>query len=150
MQVILKQDIDKLGRAGEVVKVAPGYARNYLLPKKFAVPATEGNLKMIEQLRHAAAKRDLKEKGNAEVVAREISRLTLELVRKAGEGGSLFGSVTSIDIAELLASHKIEVDKRKILLEDPIKSVGEFTVPIRLHRDVTAQVKVIVNPEAGD
>lgn len=147
MQVILKETIEKLGKAGDVVKVAPGYARNYLIPKKLAVPATEGSLKLVRQMQESAARRDHKEKAAAETVAREVSRLTLELNRKAGEGGSLFGSVTSIDVAEMLAKHKIDVDKRKILLEDPIKSVGEFTVPIRLHRDVTAHVKVIVNPE---
>jgi len=148
MQVILKQDVDKLGKTGEIVKVTPGYARNFLIPNHLAVAATDGNLKVIQQLKQAAAKRDMKEKAGAETVAREVSRLVLELSRKAGEGGSLFGSVTSIDIAEKLAAHKIEVDKRKVLLDEPIKSIGEYSVPIRLHREVTAHVKVIIQAEA--
>ena len=148
MQVILKQDVDKLGKTGELVKVTPGYARNYLIPKQLAVAATEGNLKMIKMLQQAHAKRDMKEKASAEIVAREVSRLVLELSRKAGEGGSLFGSVTSIDIAEKLAAHKIEVDKRKILLDEPIKSIGEYTVPVRLHREVTAHIRVNIQAEA--
>jgi len=148
MQVILKQDVDKLGKTGEIVKVTPGYARNFLIPKHLAVTATEGNLKVVQQLKQATAKRDMREKASAETVAREISRLVLELSRKAGEGGSLFGSVTSIDIAEKLAAHKIEVDKRKVLLDEPIKSIGEYSVPIRLHREVTAHVKVIIQAEA--
>ena len=148
MQVILKQDIEKLGKIGDVVKVARGYARNYLLPKKLAIPANEVNMRVVEQMHQASAKRDLKEKANAELVSAEISKLTLKVTRKAGEGGSLFGSVTSMDVAELLASHKIEIDKRKVILEDPIKSIGEFTIPIRLHSEVTTQVKLNVNPEA--
>ena len=148
MQVILKQDVDKLGKTGELVKVTPGYARNYLIPKQLAVAASEGNLKMIKMQQQAHAKRDMKEKASAEIVAREVSRLVLELSRKAGEGGSLFGSVTSIDIAEKLAAHKIEVDKRKILLDEPIKSIGEYTVPVRLHREVTAHIRVNIQAEA--
>jgi large subunit ribosomal protein L9 len=148
MQVILKQDVDKLGKTGELVKVTPGYARNYLIPKQLAVAATAGNLKMIQVLQQSHAKRDMKEKASAEVVAREVSRLTLELTRKAGEGGSLFGSVTSIDIAEKLAAHKIEVDKRKILLDEPIKSIGEYTIPVRLHREVTAHIRINIQAEA--
>jgi large subunit ribosomal protein L9 len=146
--VILKQDVDKLGKTGELVKVTPGYARNYLIPKQLAVAATEGNLKSIKMLQQSHAKRDMKEKSSAEIVARDISRLTLELTRKAGEGGSLFGSVTSIDVAEKLAAHKIEVDKRKILLDEPIKSIGEYTIPVRLHREVTAHIRVNIQAEA--
>lgn len=148
MQVILKQDVDKLGKTGELVKVTPGYARNYLIPKQLAVAATEGNLRMVKMLQQAHAKRDMKEKSSAELVAREVSRLVLDLSRKAGEGGSLFGSVTSIDIAEKLAAHKIEVDKRKILLDEPIKAIGEYTIPIRLHREVTAHIRVHIQAEA--
>ncbi len=147
MEIILKENVDKLGRAGEVVKVKPGYARNFLIPKKLAVPATPGNIKTIEQMRQAGAKRDFREKSSAELVARALTQITVEISRKSGESGSLFGSVTAIDIAESLAHHHVEIDKRKILLEEPIKSIGEHYVPVRLHREVTVQIKVIVQAE---
>jgi len=147
MEIILKENVDTLGRAGEIVKVKPGYARNFLIPRKLAVPANTGNLKRIEQMRQATAKRDFREKSNAELVARALTQITVEISRKSGESGNLFGSVTGIDIAESLAHHKIEIDKRKILLEEPIKSVGEYFVPVRLHREVTVQIKVVVQAE---
>ena len=147
MEIILKENVDTLGRAGEIVKVKPGYARNFLIPRKLAVPANAGNLKRIEQMRQATAKRDFREKSNAELVARALTQITVEISRKSGESGNLFGSVTGIDIAESLAHHKIEIDKRKILLEEPIKSVGEYFVPVRLHREVTVQIKVVVQAE---
>ncbi len=148
MKVILKQDIDKLGRAGEVVKVAPGYGRNYLIPRKMAVEATPGNLKNMEIERVAMARRDQRDKEAATILAKEIVKLTVAIQRRAGEGGTLYGSVTGIDIAERLAAYKIEVDKRKIQLDEPIKAVGEYQVPIRLHRDVTVPIRVVVEPEA--
>ena len=148
MKVILRQDIEKLGKLGDIVKVAPGYGRNYLIPQHFAVEATPGNLKIMEIDRLAQARRDQREKQSAALVAREIVKLTVTIQRKAGEGGSLYGSVTALDIADFLITHKIDIDKRKIQLEEPIKSIGEFQVPVRLHREVTVPIKVIVEAEA--
>jgi len=148
MNVILKQDVDKLGKTGDVVKVAPGYGRNYLIPQKLAVEATPGNLKNVELEKVAAARRDQRDKEAATLLARDIVKLSVTIQRKAGEGGTLYGSVTAIDIAERLAAHKIEIDKRKIQLDEPIKTVGEYQVPIRLHREVSVPVKVVVEAEA--
>lgn len=148
MRVILRQDVDKLGKTGDVVKVAPGYGRNFLLPQKIAIEATPGNLKIIEIERIASARRDQREKQAASLVAKELEKLVVTIRRKAGEGGTLYGSVTSLDIADFLITHKIDIDKRKIQLEDPIKSVGEYQVPIRLHREVVVPIKVIVEPES--
>jgi large subunit ribosomal protein L9 len=147
MKVILKQDVDKLGKAGDVVKVAPGYGRNYLIPKSIAVEATPGNIKISEVERLATARRDQRDKEAAALVAREIVKLEAVIRRKTGEGGALYGSVTAMDIADFLMAHKIDIDKRKIQLEEPIKSIGEYQVTIRLHRDVTVPVKVIVEAE---
>jgi len=147
MKVILKQDIDKLGKAGDVVKVAPGYGRNYLIPKKIAVLATPGNMKIQEIEKLAQARRDQRDKEAASLLARDIVKLTVEISRKAGEGGTLYGSVTAIDIADFLITHKIDIDKRKIQLDDPIKTIGEYHVPIRLHREVTVPIKVVVEAE---
>jgi large subunit ribosomal protein L9 len=147
MKVILKQDVEKLGKAGDIVKVAPGYGRNYLIPKSFALEATPGNIKIAEIEKLAHARRDHREKESAALLAREIVKLTVTIQRKAGEGGSLYGSVTAIDIADFLITHKVDIDKRKIQLEDPIRTVGEYQVPIRLHREVTVPIKVIVEPE---
>jgi len=147
MNVILKQDIDKLGKAGDVVKVKPGYGRNYLIPKKLALEATPGNIKVAEIEKVAQARRDHREKESATILAREIVKLTATIRCKTGEGGSLYGSVTALDIADFLTSHKIDIDKRKIQLDEPIKTIGEYEVPIRLHRDVTVPIKVIVEPE---
>ena len=147
MNVILKQDVEKLGKTGDVVKVAPGYGRNYLIPKRLAAEATPGNVKIIEQEKVGQARRDHREKEAATLLAREIVKLTVTIQRKTGEGGALYGSVTSLDIAEFLVAHKIEIDKRKINLEEPIKTVGEYQVPIRLHREVSVPIKVIVEPE---
>jgi large subunit ribosomal protein L9 len=147
MNVILKQDVDKLGKAGDVVKVKPGYGRNYLIPKKLALEATPGNIKVAEIEKVAQARRDHREKESATILAREIVKLTATIRCKTGEGGSLYGSVTALDIADFLTSHKIDIDKRKIQLDEPIKTIGEYEVPIRLHRDVTVPIKVIVEPE---
>jgi large subunit ribosomal protein L9 len=147
MKVILKQDVEKLGKVGDVVKVAPGYARNFLLPRNVAVEATPGNLKIMEIERLNAAKRDQREKSAATLVAKELVKMVVTIQRKAGEGGTLYGSVTSIDIADFLITHKIDIDKRKIQLDDPIKAIGEYQVPIRLHREVTVPIKVIVESE---
>ena len=147
MKVILRQDVDKLGKAGDIVKIAPGYGRNFLIPHNMAVEATPGNIKIQGIERLAAARRDQRDKQAAGLVARELVKMVITIQRKAGEGGTLYGSVTGIDIAERLAAHKIEVDKRKIQLDDPIKAVGEYQVPIRLHRDVTVPIRVIVEAE---
>ncbi len=147
MKVILKQDVENLGKAGDIVKVAPGYGRNYLVPRSIAVEATPGNIKVVEMERIAHARRDQREKESASLLAGEIVKITVNLQRKAGEGGSLYGSVTALDIADFLTTHKIDVDKRKIQLEEPIKTVGEYQVPIRLHREVTIPIKVVVEPE---
>jgi large subunit ribosomal protein L9 len=148
MKVILKQDVEKLGKVGDIVKVAPGYARNYLIPRRIAVQATPGNVRIMEQEKLASARRDQREKTSASLLAKELVKQTVTVRRKAGEGGTLYGSVTAIDIADYLLAHKIEIDKRKIQLEEPIKSIGEFQVPIRLHREVTVPVKVVVEAEA--
>ena len=147
MQVLLKQDVEKLGKMGDTVRVAAGYGRNYLIPRHIAVEATPGNLKIMEQERVANARRDQREKSAATIVAKELVKLVVTIRRKSGEGGTLYGSVTALDIADFLITHKIDIDKRKIQLEDPIKAIGEYEVPIRLHREVTVPIKVIVEAE---
>jgi large subunit ribosomal protein L9 len=147
MKVILRQDVEKLGKLGDVVKVAPGYGRNYLIPHKLAIEATPGNLKVTEMERLAHARRDQREKTGASLLARELVKMTVTIRRKAGEGGTLYGSVTAIDIADYLITHKIDIDKRKIQLEEPIKAIGEHQVPIRLHREVIVPIRVIVEFE---
>lgn len=147
MNVILKQDIENLGRIGDIVKVAPGYGRNFLIPRKLAVIATPGNVNAVEVEKVAQAKRDHRDKEAASLVAREIVKLTVSIRRKTGEEGALYGSVTALDIAEFLTAHNIDIDKRKIQLDEPIKAVGEYQVPVRLHRDVTVPIRVVVEPE---
>ena len=147
MKVILKQDVDKLGKAGDIVKVAPGYGRNYLIPMSIAVEASPGNVKIAEVEKLATARRDQRDREAAALVAREIVKLEAVIRRKTGEEGALYGSVTAMDIADFLAAHKVNIDKRKIQLDEPIKSIGEYQVPIRLHREVTVPVKVIVEAE---
>lgn len=149
MEVILKEDIVNLGHRGDVVKVADGYGRNYLLPRKLALQATETNKAVIEQMKASAARRAATEKALAEQQVTKLEPVMLSFTRKAGEQGHLFGSVTSADIAAELAHQGFEVDRRKIQLNEPLKSVGEFMVPIRLYREVTARVKVKVAAEAG-
>jgi large subunit ribosomal protein L9 len=147
MQIVLKEDIDKLGRRGEVVKVADGYARNHLLPLGKALPATPGNLKVIEREKRRYVVRLTKEKEENEALSSRIQALSLTLVRKVGENDVLYGSVTSGDVAEALSKEGIVVDKRRIQLAEPIKSLGIYTIPIRLHPEVTAEVKVWVVKE---
>jgi len=144
MEVILRQDVDKLGTRGQVVKVADGYARNYLLPKRLAVPATPANKKIIEQERQAHLRREAREKSEAEELARLLAGLSLTIARKAGEHDQLFGSVTAQDISDALAQQNFNIDRRKIQLEEPIKQLGEYQVPIRLHREVTVSIGVNV------
>jgi large subunit ribosomal protein L9 len=150
MEVILKEDVANLGLRGEVVKVADGFGRNYLLPRKLAMQATEANKAVIEQMKAAAERRSATEKVHAEGVATKLDPLVLSFTRKSGEAGHLFGSVTSSDIASELASQGFEIDRRKIQLGDPIKSVGDFKVAIRLHREITARVTVKVLAEAQE
>lgn len=150
MEVILKEDVVNLGHRGEVVKVADGYGRNFLLPRKLAMQATQANKAIIEQMKSAAARRSATEKAQAEVLVTKLEPVVLSFTRKSGEAGHLFGSVTSADIAAELATNGFEVDRRKIVLNEPLKSVGDFTVAIKLHREVTAQLKVKVLAEATE
>jgi large subunit ribosomal protein L9 len=148
MEVILKQDVDNLGLRGEVVKVAPGYARNFLLPKKLAMEATAANKAVIEQMKASAARRSATEKALAEELVAKLAPVELTFTRKSGESGHLFGSVTSADVAAELAAAGFEIDRKKIQLSEPLKTVGETTVAIKLHREVTAQIKVKVLADA--
>ncbi|MCL6544177.1 MAG: 50S ribosomal protein L9 [Bryobacteraceae bacterium] len=144
MEVILREEIEKLGNRGDIVNVADGYARNYLLPKKLAVPATEANKKIIEQERQAYLRREAKLASEAEELARMLAGVTVTIAQKAGEMDQLFGSVTAKDIAEALEKQNFQIDRRKILLEEPIKQLGEYKVALRLHRTVTAEIQVNV------
>ena len=147
MEVILKQDIETLGHRGDVVKVADGYGRNYLLPKKFAIEATAANKNVIEQMKQSAIRKAAKEKAEAEQVATTLNTVVLTFERKAGGEGQLFGSVTSADIAQALEAQGHTVERRRIQLDEPLKNVGEFHVPIRLFREVTAHVQVNVKSD---
>ena len=149
MEVILKEDVPKLGHRGDVVKVAEGYGRNFLLPRKLAIEATQANKAVIEQMKQSAVRRSAVEKADSEALAKQLDAVTLNFSRKAGEKDHLFGSVTSSDIAEGLEQKGFNIDRRKIQLHEPLKSIGEFDIPIRLHRDVTSRVKVIVEKEGG-
>lgn len=149
MQVILKENIDKLGTQGDVVKVADGYARNFLLPKNLAVPATPNNLKLVEQIKISALKKEATEKKQSEELSALLAQVTVTVARKVGENNVLYGSVTAMDIAEDLHRQGYEIDKRKIHLEEPLKTLGEYSVPIKLHREVTATIKVNVVGEAA-
>ena len=144
MEVILKEDVNKLGIRGDVVKVADGYGRNYLLPGKLAIEATAANRAVIEQMKGSAVRKSAKEKGEAEQLATQLTAVELVFERKVGENEHLFGSVTSGDITHQLEVQGFKIDRRKISLEDPLKSLGEYHVPVKLHRDVTAHVKVTV------
>jgi large subunit ribosomal protein L9 len=148
MEVILLQDVDKLGIRGQTVTVADGYGRNFLLPKKMAVQATPHNRKWAEQQRVRFLKQTAKEKAEAEELAKLVAEVSLAFKRKSGEHGQLFGSVTAMDVAEGLAAKGFNIDRRKIQLDPPIKLLGEYDVPIRLHREVTQTVKVKVEGEA--
>jgi large subunit ribosomal protein L9 len=149
IEVILKEHVEHLGERGDVVKVAPGYARNYLLPRQLALAVTAGNKKQIEHEKKVAAQKASEERAVAQALATRFAQTEVRLTRRAGENQQLFGSVTSADIAEALAAQGFEVDRRKIQLTDAIKAIGEHTVPVRLHREVTAQVKVVVAAEGG-
>jgi large subunit ribosomal protein L9 len=148
MEVILKEDVNKLGSRGDVVKVAEGYGRNYLLPRKLAIVANEGNKAVIVQMKAASVRRSAKEKTQAEELAKQFEGLSVSFTRRSGEHEQLFGSVTSGDIAEAVAKKGINMDRRQIQLHDPLKTLGEFTVPVKLHKDVTAHLKVVIEKEA--
>jgi large subunit ribosomal protein L9 len=150
MEVILKEDVPKLGHRGDVVKVAEGYGRNYLLPHKLAIEATAGNKAVIEQMRQSSVRKTAVEKADAEALARQLEAVTLTFQRKVGEKDHLFGSVTSADVADGLEKKGFNIDRRKIQLADPLKSLGEVDVPIKLHRDVTSHIKVVIEKEGGD
>lgn len=144
MEVILREHVDNLGNRGDVVKVASGYARNYLLPRKLALAVTEANKRQIERERASAEARETEERQAAQALADRMQQADITIARRAGEGEALYGSVTSADIADSLAAQGFEVDKRKIQLADPIRTIGETDVPVKLHREVTATVKVKV------
>jgi len=148
-QVLLREDIDNLGARGEIVRVKAGYARNYLLPRQLAVEATASNVKQIEGERAALAKREAKERSTADLQADQLRNLTLKFERKVGEAGVLYGSVTSMDLAHALQEQGYEIDRRKIVLREPIKRFGNYTVPVRLHREVTIEIPVSVLGEGG-
>lgn len=147
MEVILKEDVEKLGHRGDVVKVAEGYGRNFLLPRKLAIEATKGNRAVIEEMKAAAQRRAVRDRADAEGLAKQLNDVKLTFLRKTGEHDHLFGSVTSSDIAQELEARGFNIDRRKIQLDDSIKNLGEFTVQVRLHREVSGNVKVIVSRE---
>ncbi len=147
MEVILKEDVPKLGSRGDVVKVAEGYGRNFLLPKKLAIEATAANKAVIAQMKAAAVKKAAKDKADAELLAKQYDGVSLTFTRRAGEHDALFGSVTSGDIAHELEGRGFTIDRRRIELNNPIKTIGEYSVPIKLHKEVTTSIKVTVVKE---
>jgi large subunit ribosomal protein L9 len=147
MEVILREHVDNLGRRGEIVKVAAGYARNYLLPRKLALPATEGNKKHVERERRIMEAREAEEKGQAEAMAARLSLVEIAIARRVGETDQLYGSVTAVDIAEYLKTKGFEIDRRKLILPEPIKTIGDHPVPLKLHREVTVPLTVKVVKE---
>jgi large subunit ribosomal protein L9 len=147
MEVILREDISNLGTRGQVVKVAAGYARNFLIPKKLAVTATGSNKKIVEQERQAHLRKEAKLQGEAQDLAKLVNGVSVTIKQKSGENDQLFGSVTSKDVADALAAKGFTIDRRKIQLDEPIKSLGEFKVPVKLHKEVTAEVTVVVAKE---
>jgi len=150
MEVILREHVDNLGRRGEVVKVANGYARNYLLPRKLALPATAGNKQHVERERKILEAREAVDKAQAEGVAARLATISIAIARRVGDTDQLYGSVTSGDIAEFLKAKGFEIDRRKLILPEPIKAIGEHEVPLKLHREVTVQLKVRVVKEGAE
>jgi large subunit ribosomal protein L9 len=147
MEVILKEDVNNLGHRGDVVKVAAGYGRNFLLPQNLAMEANANNKAVIEQMKNSAVRKSAKEKTEAEALVAQLDAVSLEFTRKTGENDHLFGSVTSSDIAQQLEGKGFNIERRKIHLDEPLKSLGEFLVPVRLHREVTAHLKVVIAAE---
>jgi large subunit ribosomal protein L9 len=147
MEVILREDIDNLGSRGQVVKVAAGYARNFLLPKRMAVAATDSNRKIVEQEKQAHLRKEAKLQGEAQELGKLLGAVTISITRKAGESDQLFGSVTASDIADALTAQKFNIERRRIQLDEPIRTLGEHKVPVRLHREVTVEITVNVTRE---
>ncbi len=147
MEVILKEEVANLGHQGDVVKVADGYGRNFLLPRKLAIQATPSNKAVIEQMKGASVRRSAKEKGEAELLLQQLDSVLLAFTRKTGENDHIFGSVTAADITHALEAKGFQIDRRKVTLPEPLKALGEFLVPVRLHREVTAHIKVTVAAE---
>jgi large subunit ribosomal protein L9 len=150
MELILRQHVDNLGERGQIVKVADGYARNYLLPRNLALPATEGNKRHVERERKIMETREAEEKGQAETMASRLSTVEIAIARRVGETDQLYGSVTAADIADFLKAKGFEVDRRRLVLADPIKTIGEHNVPLKLHRNVTVPLKVKVVKEGSE
>ncbi len=148
MEVILKEDVNKLGHRGDVVKVADGYGRNYLLPGKLAIQATAANKAVIEQMKTSALRKSAGEKDSAAALGEQLNAVVLEFERKTGDNDHLFGSVTTGDIAAALAAQGFDIDKRRIHIDEPLKTIGEFHVPVKVHRDVTAHVQVNIKSDA--
>jgi len=149
MEVILKEDVATLGSRGDVVKVAEGYGRNFLLPRRLAIEASAGNKKVIEQMKAASVRRSAKEKAQAEELSKQFEGLSISFQRKSGENDQLFGSVTSGDLADALGKKSFNIDRRKIQLHEPLKTLGEFTIPVKLHKEVTAHLKVVIEKDAA-
>jgi large subunit ribosomal protein L9 len=149
MEVILRAHVDNVGKRGEIVKVADGYARNYLLPRKLALKATEGNKKHVERERKIVEAREAAEKGQAETLAARLAGLDISISRRVGDTEALYGSVTAVDIADYLKAQGFEIDRRKLILPEPIKAIGEHTVPLKIHREVTVPLKVRVVKEGA-
>ena len=150
MEVILREHVEKLGERGQIVKVADGYARNYLLPRKLALLATDGNKRHVERERKIVEQRESEQKGQAEGIASRLNAIDIVIVRRVGDTDQLYGSVTSADIAEFLKGKGFEIDRRKLILPEPIKAIGEYTVPLKLHREVTVPLKVRVAKEGSE
>ena len=150
MEVILREHVDNLGRRGEIVKVAAGYARNYLLPRKLALPVTEGNKRHVERERRIMETRESEEKGQAEAMASRLAMIDISIARRVGETDQLYGSVTAVDIADYLKTKGFEIDRRKLILPEPIKNIGEHKVPLKLHREVTVPLVVKVVKEGAE
>jgi large subunit ribosomal protein L9 len=150
MEVILKEDVPKLGNRGDVLKVAEGYGRNFLLPRKLAIEANAANKAVIDQMKAAAVRRSAKEKTEAEALAKQFDGLEVSFTRKSGENDQLFGSVTAGDIADALEKKSFHIDRRKIQLHEPLKTIGEFSIPVKLHREVATHLKVVIGKETGE
>jgi len=149
MEIILREHVEHLGNRGDIVKVAAGYARNYLLPRKLALQVTANNKRQIDREKKIADAREAEDRSQAEAIAQRLNQLEIEIARRVGENQALYGSVTTADIAQALLAKGFEIDKRKIQLEDPLKALGESSVPVKIHRDVTAQLRVKVVPESA-
>ena len=150
MEIILREHVEHLGKRGDIVKVSDGYARNYLLPRKLALPANDGNKKHVERERKIMEGREAEEKGQAEAIGTRLAAIDIAIARRVGDTEQLYGSVTAADIADFLKAKGFEIDRRKLILPEPIKAIGEHTVPLKLHREVTVPLKVRVVKEGAE